>query len=171
MGGRHAATTQEFYGEECGAASRRPPLRLGAWVSLFAVPRQFSQQPSCHLAVVPLSSFSLLPRRPLRSLCLIALLWLYLTHRSPRPRSATARRRLPSPSCGEKFVFFRSAGLVPAKKAGDFRPLMLMFGGIILFSSLITPQKRLPGRRAARAASPVLSLSVGDEFPLLEFAH
>lgn len=58
---------------------------------------------------------------------------------------------------------------MPAKTATSYLLRMLMFGGIILFSSLITPQKRLPGRPAARAASPVLSLSVGDEFPLLEF--
>merc|ERR1712086_923161 len=43
--------------------------------------RRFSLQPSCHLAVVPLSSFSLLSRHP-------------LSRRSPLPRSATA----PSPA-------------------------------------------------------------------------
>ena len=35
------------------------------FLSLFAVPRQFSLQPSCHLAVVPLSSFSPLSLLPL----------------------------------------------------------------------------------------------------------
>ena len=38
-------------------ASRRPPLGVCLFLSLFAVPRRFSLQPSCHLAVVPLSSF------------------------------------------------------------------------------------------------------------------
>ena len=47
-----------------------------ASASSFAVSRQFSQRPSCHLAFFPLSSFSL-------------LLSLPLTHRSPRPRSET----------------------------------------------------------------------------------
>ena len=32
---------------------------------------------------------------------------------------------------------------MPAKKAGDFRPLMLMFGGIILFSSLPARRRQL----------------------------
>ena len=39
-------------------ASRRPPWGVCLFVSLFAVSRRFSLQPSCHLAVVPLSSFS-----------------------------------------------------------------------------------------------------------------
>ena len=38
-------------------ASRRPPLGVRLFLSLFAVSRRFSLQPSCHLAVVPLSSF------------------------------------------------------------------------------------------------------------------
>ena len=37
-------------------ASRRPPWGVCLFVSLFAVSRRFSLQPSCHLAVVPLSS-------------------------------------------------------------------------------------------------------------------
>ena len=42
--------------EECGASSR-PPLGVRLFLSLFAVSSRFSLQPSCHLAVVPLSSF------------------------------------------------------------------------------------------------------------------
>ena len=57
-------------------ASRRPPLGVRLFLSLFAVPRRFSLQPSCHLAVFPLSSFSLLSLLP-------------LSLRSPLPRSAT----------------------------------------------------------------------------------
>merc|ERR1712153_107807 len=53
-------------------ASRRPPLGVRLFLSLFAVSRRFSLQPSCHLAVVPLSSFSPLSFPPLsrRSLLL-----------------------------------------------------------------------------------------------------
>ena len=40
-------------------ASRRPPLGVCLFLSLFAVPLRFSLQPSCHLAVFPLSSFYL----------------------------------------------------------------------------------------------------------------
>merc|ERR1712153_254508 len=57
-------------------AIRRPPLGVCLFLSLFAVPRRFSLQPSCHLAVFPLSSFSLLSLLP-------------LSLRSPLPRSAT----------------------------------------------------------------------------------
>ena len=65
MGGRYTATTQGFLRRgECGA-SRRPPLGVCLFLSLFAVPRRFSLQPSCHPAVVPLSSFSLLSLLPL----------------------------------------------------------------------------------------------------------
>ena len=42
----------------CGA-SRRPPLGVCLFLSLFAVCRRFSLQPSCHPAVFLLSSFSL----------------------------------------------------------------------------------------------------------------
>ena len=49
-------------------ASRRPPWGVCLFVSLFAVSRRFSLQPSCHLAAVPLSSFSPLSLPPL-SLC------------------------------------------------------------------------------------------------------
>ena len=43
---------------ECGA-SRHQPLRVCLFLSLFAVCRRFSLQPSCHPAVFLLSSFSL----------------------------------------------------------------------------------------------------------------
>merc|ERR1712153_195561 len=68
-------------------ASRRPPLPLVVclFLSPFAVPRRFSLQPSCHLAVVPLSSFSPLSLLP-------------LPRRSPLPRSAT-----PPPPAGPLF--------------------------------------------------------------------
>merc|ERR1712153_258398 len=48
-------------------ASRRPPLPLVVclFLSPFAASRRFSLQPSCHLAVVPLSSFSPLSLLPL----------------------------------------------------------------------------------------------------------
>merc|ERR1712021_117911 len=46
-------------------ASRRPPLGVRLFLSLFAVSRRFSLQPSCHLAAVPLSSFSPLSLPPL----------------------------------------------------------------------------------------------------------
>merc|ERR1712078_126332 len=46
-------------------ASRRPPWGVCLFVSLFAVSRRFSLQPSCHLAAVPLSSFSPLSLPPL----------------------------------------------------------------------------------------------------------
>ena len=69
MGGRHAATTQGFFGEGCDALAVAH-LGVRLFLSLFAVfSRQFSLQPSCHLAVVPLSSFSplsLLPLSPAR---------------------------------------------------------------------------------------------------------
>merc|ERR1712086_1133179 len=57
-------------------ASRRPPLGVRLFLSLFAVSRRFSLQPSYHLAVVPLSSF-------------FPLSLLLLSRRSPLPRSAT----------------------------------------------------------------------------------
>ena len=41
-------------------AHPNPCLVVCLFISPFAVPRRFSLQPSCHLAVVPLSSFSLL---------------------------------------------------------------------------------------------------------------
>ena len=41
MGGRHAATTQGFQGEKCGA-SRRPPSGVYHFLSLFAVSHQLS---------------------------------------------------------------------------------------------------------------------------------
>ena len=65
-------------------ASRRPPLGVRLFLSLFAVSRRFSLQPSCHLAVVPHSRRSLCC--PV-VLCLIALLCLVLRR----------RRRLPIP--------------------------------------------------------------------------
>merc|ERR1712086_1144873 len=58
-------------------ASLRPPMGVRLFLSLFAVSRRFSLQPSCHPAVVPLSSFSLLSLLP-------------LSRRSPLPRPATA---------------------------------------------------------------------------------
>ena len=54
--------------------SRRPPLGVCLFLPLFAVSRQFSQRPSCHLAFFPLSSFScsrLLS--PLATPCLLLL--------------------------------------------------------------------------------------------------
>ena len=39
-------------------ASRRPPLGVCLFLSLFAVSRRFSLQPSCHLAIAPFSSCS-----------------------------------------------------------------------------------------------------------------
>ena len=56
-------------------ASRRPPLGVRLFLSLFAVSRRFSLRPSCHLAVVPLSSF-------------FPLSLLLLSRRSPLLRSA-----------------------------------------------------------------------------------
>ena len=56
-------------------ASRRPPLGVCLFPSLFAVCRRFSLQPSCHPAVFLLSSFSLPSILP-------------LSLRSPLPRSA-----------------------------------------------------------------------------------
>merc|ERR1711935_81306 len=61
-------------------ASRRPPLGVRLFLSLFAVSRRFSLQtlqPFCHLAVAPFSSCSPLSLLP-------------LSHRSPLPRPATA---------------------------------------------------------------------------------
>ena len=49
-------------GEECGGASPRPPSGVYLFLSLFAVSRQFSQRPSCHLALFPLSSLVVLSR-------------------------------------------------------------------------------------------------------------
>merc|ERR1712021_256794 len=69
-------------------ASRRPPLGVRLFLSLFAVSRRFLLRPSCHLSVVPLSSFS--------PLCLMSL--LPLSRRSPLPRSAT-----PPPPAGPFF--------------------------------------------------------------------
>merc|ERR1712086_808475 len=66
-------------------ASLRPPLGVRLFLSLFAVSRRFSLQPSCHLAVSPFSScypLSLLP----------------LSRRSPLPRSVT-----PPPPAGPLF--------------------------------------------------------------------
>merc|ERR1712070_771403 len=48
-------------------ASRRPPLGVRLFLSLFAVSRRFSLQPSCHLAVVPFSSCSPLSLLPCRA--------------------------------------------------------------------------------------------------------
>ena len=48
---------------QCGA-SRHLPLGACLFLSLFAVCRRFSLQPSCHPAVFLLSSFSLLPEGP-----------------------------------------------------------------------------------------------------------
>ena len=59
---------------QCGA-SRHLPLGACLFLSLFAVCRRFSLQPSCHPAVFLLSSFSLLSLLP-------------LSRRSPLPRSA-----------------------------------------------------------------------------------
>merc|ERR1712086_832773 len=50
-------------------ASRRPPLGVRLFLSLFAVLLRFSLQPSCHLAVAP---FSLLPLSRRRSSVLLA---------------------------------------------------------------------------------------------------
>ena len=61
---------------QCGA-SRHLPLGACLFLSLFAVCRRFSLQPSCHPAVFLLSSFSLLSLLP-------------LSRRSPLPRSAAA---------------------------------------------------------------------------------
>ena len=60
---------------ECGA-SRHLPLGACLFLSLFAVCRRFSLQPSCHPAVFLLSSFSLPSLLP-------------LSLRSPLPRSAS----------------------------------------------------------------------------------
>ena len=68
-------------------ASHRPPLGVRLFLSLFAVSRRFSLQPSCHLAVVPLSSFSLLSLLP-------------LSRRSPLPHPATPP---PAPPAGPLF--------------------------------------------------------------------
>merc|ERR1711935_1274927 len=57
-------------------ASRRPPLGVRLFLSHFAVSLRFLPRPSCHLSVVPLSSFSLLSLLP-------------LSRRSPLSRSAT----------------------------------------------------------------------------------
>ena len=46
-------------------ASRRPPLGVRLFLSLFAVSLRFSLQPSCHLAVSPFSSCSPLSFLPL----------------------------------------------------------------------------------------------------------
>ena len=46
-------------------AHPNPSLVVCLFLSPFAVPRRFSLQPSCHLAVVPLSSFSLLSLPPM----------------------------------------------------------------------------------------------------------
>ena len=59
---------------ECGA-SRRPPLGVCLFLSLFAVCRRFSLPPLCRPAVFLPSSFSLLSLLP-------------LSRRSPLPRSA-----------------------------------------------------------------------------------
>merc|ERR1712153_206505 len=60
------------WGRRVWCASRRPPLGVRLFLSLFAVSRRFSLQPSCHLAVVPLSSF-------------FPLSLLLLSRRSPLP--------------------------------------------------------------------------------------
>ena len=57
-------------------ASRRPPLGVRLFLSLFAVSLRFSLRPSCHLAVAPFSSCSPLSLLP-------------LSRRSPLSRSAT----------------------------------------------------------------------------------
>merc|ERR1712185_332544 len=61
-----------------GCASRRPPLGVRLFLSLFAFSLRFSLQPSCHLAVAPFSSCSPLSLLP-------------LSRRSPLPRSAPPR--------------------------------------------------------------------------------
>ena len=83
MGGRHAATTQltahrDFKERSVVLAVAHPKTlgRLPLPISLRSPSPTFSLQPSCHLAVVPLSSFSLLSLPP-------------LSRRSPLPRSAT----------------------------------------------------------------------------------
>ena len=58
------------------AVAHPNPWASASFYSPFAVPRRFSLQPSCHLAIVPLSSFSLLSLPP-------------LSRRSPLPRPAT----------------------------------------------------------------------------------
>merc|ERR1711935_1120108 len=69
--------------------SRRPPLGVRLFLSLFAVSLRFSLRPSCHLAVAPFSSFSPSCRF---FLCRVALLCLVLRR----------RRRLPFP-CSRGF--------------------------------------------------------------------
>ena len=66
-------------------ASRRPPLGVRLFLSLFAVSRRFSLRPSCHLAVAPFSSF-------------FPLSLLLLSRRSPLLRSAA-----PPPPAGPLF--------------------------------------------------------------------
>ena len=66
-------------------ASRRPPLGVRLFLSLFAVSLRFSLRPSCHLAVAPFSSCSPLSLLP-------------LSRRSPLSRSAT-----PPPPAGPLF--------------------------------------------------------------------
>ena len=88
MGGRHAATPTQLTGilrRGVWCTSRRPPLGVRLFLSLFAVSLRFSLRSSCHLAVVPFSSCSPLSLLP-------------LSRRSPLPRSAT-----PPPPAGPLF--------------------------------------------------------------------
>jgi len=82
---------------ECGA-SLLPPSGVYLFLSLFAVSRQFSQRPSCHLSFFPLSSSFSLPAVP-HPLRLIALLGLVLRERFLAiPNNFCCRSETPLPS-------------------------------------------------------------------------
>ena len=80
-------------------ASRRPPLGVRLFLSLFAVLLRFSLQPSCHLAVAPFSSWSPLSLLPLsrRSPALLCLV-LRRRRRLPLPCSRCSAQLCP-PCC------------------------------------------------------------------------
>ena len=96
-------------------ASRRPPLGVRLFLSHFAVSLRFLPRPSCHLSVVPLSSFSLLSLLP-------------LSRRSPLPRSAPP----PPPAVplfnpregwkAAKILFPRARPFSPARSWREFSP-------------------------------------------------
>jgi len=77
-------------------AVAHPWASASSYLSLVAVSRQFSQRPSCHLAVVPLSSFSLLLIHPLTPSLSSAASTLVLRrrHRPPRLSSVGPGARL-----------------------------------------------------------------------------
>jgi len=84
-------------------ASRRPPLGVRLFLSLFAVSRRFLLRPSCHLAVVPFSSCSrALPCRFF--LCRVALLC----------RCCAAAAACRSLVLSASFAFRRSSALLAA---------------------------------------------------------